>query len=183
MNALRGAIAAATVVACAAFTGPRGKPATAQYEAPRQGSGASERQRAPASEREPKVRERTPPPRTIVPPEGQQQNPALREECSWLGQRIVSLLFRDDPMTGNDFMPFYTRFRCPEEHLDKAFACVVKGGAAENDVLADRIAVCWTDPGQLPSAEAPASEKSPREPGGSGVQAPIVPKPGDSGPK
>ena len=183
MNTLRVAIAATAVVVCAAFTGPRGNPATAQYEAPRQGEGAGERQRAPASEREQKIRDRTPPPRTIVPPEGQQQNPALREECSWLGQRIVSLLFRDDPMTGNDFMPFYTRFKCPEEHLDNAFACVVKSGAAENDVLADRIAQCWTDPARLPSAEAPASEKSPREPGASGAQAPAVTKPGDSGPK
>jgi hypothetical protein len=183
MNALRVAIAVAAVVVCAAFTGPSGSLVTAQYEAPWQREGAGERQRAPVSEREQKTRERTPPPRPIVPPEGQQQNPALREECSWLGQRIVSLLFRDDPMTGNDFLPFYTRFKCPEEHLNKAFACVVRSGTAENDVLADRIAQCWTDPAQQPSAAPPASEKNSHEPGASGVQAPAVTKPADSGPK
>jgi hypothetical protein len=182
MNALRVAMAVAAMVVGTGFAGSSENSVMAQYEPPRQGEGAGERQRAPGSEREPKIRDRTPPPRTIVPPEGQQQNPALREECSWLGQRIVSLLFRDDPTTGNDFMPFYTRFKCPEEHLDDAFACVVRSGAAENDVLADRIAQCWTDPTRLPS-EAPASEKSPREPGASPIPAPTVPKPGYSTPK
>jgi hypothetical protein len=187
MNPLQVAIAAAAMVACVAFTGPSGNVVTAQYESRQQGEGAGERERSPASEREQKARERTPPPRAIVPPEGQQENPALREECSWLGQRIVSLLFRDDPTTGNDFLPFYTRFKCPEEHLNKAFACVVRSGTAENDVLADRIAQCWTDPGtdtaQQPSAVPPAIEKSPHEPGASGVQIPSVTKPAESGPK
>ncbi len=113
---------------------------------------ASDRDHSGAGDRDTKSRERTPPPRPIVPPAGQQENPALRAECAWLGQRIVSLLFRDDPMTGNDFMPFFTRFGCPEAHLTQAFACVVNAGSLENDALADRIALCWTDPSQKPVA-------------------------------
>ena len=120
---------------------------------------------APSSDREPRIKERTPPPRPIVPPEGQQQNPALREDCAWLGQRIVSLLLRDDPMTGNDFVPFYQRFGCPPEHLSKAFGCVVECGSAENDVLADRVAQCWTDPATPAGAGGRRREDArPRQP-------------------
>ena len=119
--------------------------------------------KAPSSERESRTKERTPPPRPIVPPEGQQQNPALREDCAWLGQRIVSLLVRDDPMTGNDFVPFYQRFGCPQEHLSKAFGCVVGFGSAENEALADRVAQCWTDPAVRPVAPV-ESAKKPAEP-------------------
>ncbi|MBK8208574.1 MAG: hypothetical protein IPK78_00055 [Rhodospirillales bacterium] len=115
--------------------------------------------KAPAAEREPRVKERTPPPRPIVPPEGQQQNPALREDCAWIGQRIVSLLVRDDPMTGNDFVPFYQRFNCPPEHLSRAFACVVDLGSAENEALAERVAQCWTDPAMRPAHPAEAEPK------------------------
>lgn len=122
-----------------------------------------------SADRESRVKERTPPPRPIVPPEGQQQNPALREDCAWIGQRIVSLLVRDDPMTGNDFVPFYQRFNCPPEHLSRAFACVVSAGSSENEVLAERVAQCWTDPERKPAAAEPAKpaaepEKKPEEP-------------------
>ncbi|MFO1146314.1 MAG: hypothetical protein U1E33_07135 [Rhodospirillales bacterium] len=117
-----------------------------------------------SADRDSRVKERTPPPRPIVPPEGQQQNPALREDCAWIGQRIVSLLVRDDPMTGNDFVPFYQRFGCPPEHLSKAFGCVVAAGSGENDVLAERVAQCWTDPERRPApveAEKKTEEPAP----------------------
>lgn len=178
MNARRVAIAAAALVVCLGFAGFGGLSARAQYSLPQDrgsvGSGG-ERTRA-APDREQKGRERTPPPRPIVPPEGQQQNPALREECAWVGQRIVGLLFRDDPMTGTDFLPFYTRFHCPEDHLHKAFACVVRSGALENEVLADRIAQCWVDPAhQLPATAGRkgGSETAP------GSLAPPVTKPAE----
>lgn len=81
-------------------------------------------------------------------------------ECAWVGKRIVSLLTRDDAMTAGDFMPFYLRFGCPEAHVGKSFGCVVRNGeSAPNDVLADRIEKCWTDPdARFPklSAEQPA---------------------------
>ena len=181
MNVLRVAIAAAALVLCLGMTGPVGNLASAQYRAQpdkRSADGVTEPQRA-TPEREQKVRERTPPPRPIVPPEGQQQNPALREECAWLGQRIVGLLFRDDPVTGTDFLPFYTRFGCPEDHLHKSFACAVKSGTLENEVLADRIAQCWTDPAP-PPVPADAGEKGSRAPA---APSPPVPKPADSRPK
>jgi hypothetical protein len=164
----------ALAVLCASG-GPSVDSAKAQY--PTEPEITGERQRPPV-EREQRMRERTPLPRPIVAPEGQQTSPALREECAWLGQRIVSLLFRDDPMTGNDFLPFYTRFECPEEHLTKAFACVVRNGAADNDVLADRIAECWADPTHPPT---PASGSA-KNHGDSATHAvPPITKPADGG--
>jgi hypothetical protein len=185
MNALRVAIAAAAMVVCIGYNGPAINRASAQYQAPQEkgARGQETEQQRLMIERQQKVRERTPPPRTIVRPEGQQQNPALREECAWVGQRIVGLLFRDDPATGTDFLPFYTRFDCPADHLHKAFACVVKSGALENEVLADRIAQCWADPAQLP-VSTQAGDKESSDPAVSPQgSAPTVTKPADSGPK
>jgi hypothetical protein len=156
MISLRVALAAAVLLACAGIAEASDRFVLAQYDAV--GAPPAEGDRTAPPQREPKAKERTPPPRPIVRPAGQQLNPALREECAWVGQRIVSLLFRDDPMTGNDFFPFYTRFGCPEAHLTQAFGCVVRGGSLENDGLADRIAVCWTDPLQRPPADAAASD-------------------------
>lgn len=161
MIALRVALATAVLIMCAGISTAADLPNRAQNLI----VVAAERDRPTASEREEKGR--TPPPRPIVPPAGQQENPALRAECAWVGQRIVSLLFRDDPMTGNDFIPFYTRFGCPEAHLTQSFACVVKAGSLENEALADRIALCWTDPTQQPTVaktgEAKPDESKPAE--------------------
>jgi hypothetical protein len=155
MNASRVAWAMAALVLCAtcdvAIAGQR---IDVQYRAPDPGDARTDA---------PRGRERTPLPRPIVPPEGQQENPALREECAWLGQRIVSLLFRDDPAAGNDFIPFYRRFNCPPEHISKAFGCVVSSGSAENDVLAERVALCWTDPAQRPAKAVPAADAAEKE--------------------
>ena len=159
---LRVALATTAMLLCVTIGAAAAAIVDVQYRTPAEQSAPVE-PKAPSSEREPRTKERTPPPRPIVPPEGQQQNPALREDCAWLGQRIVSLLVRDDPMTGNDFVPFYQRFGCPEEHLSKAFGCVVGFGSAENEALADRVAQCWTDPAVRPAAPA-ESVKKPVEP-------------------
>lgn len=146
-----------------------------QYRTPAEPTSSGEA-RVPSSEREPRVKERTPPPRPIVPPEGQQENPALREDCAWLGQRIVGLLVRDDAMTGNDFVPFYQRFGCPQEHLSKAFACVVGFGIAENEALADRVAQCWTDPAKKPRLAVPAKKPGESTDGSKGAAEPTADK-------
>lgn len=164
MNASRVAWAMAALVLCADVgVAYGGQPIEVQYRAAEQGDTRSEA---------PRGRDRTPLPRPIVPPEGQQENPALREECAWLGQRIVSLLFRDDPAAGNDFIPFYQRFNCPPEHISKAFGCVVNSGSAENDVLADRVAVCWTDPAQRPAKAPPPAEAGEKDGGAKDAPAP-----------
>lgn len=163
---LRVASATIVILLCIRAGGASAAFWEAQYRAPAEQATSGET-RATSSEREPRAKERTPPPRPIVPPEGQQQNPALREDCAWLGQRIVSLLVRDDAMTGNDFVPFYQRFGCPEEHLSKAFGCVVGFGIAENEALADRVAQCWTDPATKPRVAPPAPKPSPQPTDGS----------------
>ncbi len=163
---LRVASATIVILLCVKAGGASAAFWEAQYRAPTDQATSGET-RSSGPEREPRAKERTPPPRPIVPPEGQQQNPALREDCAWLGQRIVSLLVRDDAMTGNDFVPFYQRFGCPEEHLSKAFGCVVGFGIAENEALADRVAQCWTDPATKPRVASPAPKPSPQPTDGS----------------
>jgi hypothetical protein len=70
-------------------------------------------------------------------------------ECVWTGQRIASLLWRDDVGTASRYMDLYKQFDCSPEHLKLAFRCVVKQGpinlkAAED--LASRVRKCWLSP-------------------------------------
>jgi hypothetical protein len=74
-------------------------------------------------------------------------DPALSDQCTWIGKRIISLLVRDDPVTANDFSPFYVRFGCPEARLNKAFGCLVANlMTIENNALADQADECWRNP-------------------------------------
>lgn len=83
------------------------------------------------------------------------RGPAYKEECVWVGKRVVSLLARDDAMAAGDFMPFYRQFGCPEDHLTRAFGCAVATtDPSENEALADRIDQCWDDPNAAVSAPA-----------------------------
>jgi hypothetical protein len=70
-------------------------------------------------------------------------------ECVWTGQRIASLLWRDDLGTASRYMDLYKQFDCSPDHLKLAFRCVVKQGpidlkAAED--LASRVHKCWLSP-------------------------------------
>jgi hypothetical protein len=104
--------------------------------------------------------------------ESRDGEPAQAAECAWLGKRVISLLVRDDAMGAGDFIPFYLRFGCPEEHVGKGFACVVRNGeATPNDVLGERIEKCWADPKVVFPRIAPASppaEPQPAAPKGPG---------------
>lgn len=81
------------------------------------------------------------------PPEARDGEEPMAAECAFVGKRIVSLLVRDDAMAAGDFVPFYLRFHCPEDRLGKAFGCIVRTGeATPNEVLADRIDQCWSNP-------------------------------------
>lgn len=90
------------------------------------------------------------PRRRAVPPEGDGGAPegsAQTDQCAWIGKRIVGLLVRDDAMGANDFIPFYQRFQCPEDHLSKAFGCVVANlPTIENNAIGDQLDECWRDP-------------------------------------
>jgi hypothetical protein len=74
-------------------------------------------------------------------------DPANSDQCAWIGQRIISLLIRDDAMAAGDFSPFYVKFGCSEEHLGLAFGCLAANLVpAENGALADQAEECWRDP-------------------------------------
>ncbi|BCJ90935.1 hypothetical protein IZ6_16700 [Terrihabitans soli] len=75
-------------------------------------------------------------------------NPALRAECAWTGQRIVSLLWRDDVNTAREQSRFYEMFGCPAEHLPVAFRCVIEQSESQPDQndLNARVYGCWMSP-------------------------------------
>lgn len=100
---------------------------------------------APAAPAAPAANPNAPPP--IAPP-GQANGPARLPECMWLGQRVVSLLWRDDVNTAREQVRFYDRFGCPGDHLKEAFRCVIRQSEnqpQQTDINA-RIFGCWMSP-------------------------------------
>lgn len=143
----------------AAQTAGGDKPAaTAQY-------GETGQPRSAAKDAEPAPRRKPSPPVAGQASRG----PSFKEECVWVGKRIVSLLSRDDAMAANDFIPFYAQFGCPGDHLARAFGCVVTNtDPSENEALADRIDACWDDPKaalaqQATPAESKLGDEQPKE--------------------
>jgi hypothetical protein len=74
--------------------------------------------------------------------------PAHRAECAWTGQRIVSLLWRDDVNTAREQSRFYEMFGCPAAYLPLAFRCVIEQSQTqpENADLNARVYSCWMAP-------------------------------------
>jgi hypothetical protein len=76
------------------------------------------------------------------------EQPERRAECAWIGQRILSLLWRDDVNTATAQTRFYETFGCPAEHLPVAFRCVIEQSEnqpEQNDLNA-RVYACWMAP-------------------------------------
>lgn len=81
-------------------------------------------------------------------------------ECSWAGERILSLLWRDDIRTASDYLDLYDRFDCPSEHVPMAFRCLVKVGVSPEQGdpgLPTRARACWGDPALDPASLQPAA--------------------------
>lgn len=94
-------------------------------------------------------------------------------ECRWAGERILSLLWRDDIRTATDFIDLYDRFDCPSEHIPVAFRCLVAVGVSPEQGdpgLPTRANACWANPGLDPAtlqpAAAPAAEGGEAQPAG-----------------
>lgn len=84
-------------------------------------------------------------------------------ECTWAGERILSLLWRDDIRTATDFIDLYDRFDCPSEHIPAAFRCLVKVGVSPEQGdpgLPTRANACWANPAVDPASLQPAAEPS-----------------------
>jgi hypothetical protein len=81
--------------------------------------------------------------------------PSRRAECAWTGQRIVSLLWRDDVNTAREQSRFYEMFGCPSGHLPLAFRCVIEQSQTQPDQadLNARVYSCWMDPEQRDTQE------------------------------
>ncbi len=77
--------------------------------------------------------------------------PAGRGECTWLGERAVGLMWKDDLDTAFRHLDLYDRFGCPGEHIQISFRCVVRQGNVQKDpkvaaLFDDRVHACWMDP-------------------------------------
>lgn len=102
-------------------------------------------------------------------------------ECAWAGERILSLLWRDDIRTASDYLDLYDRFDCPSEHVPTAFRCLVKVGVSPEQGdpgLPTRARACWVDPALDPAslqAAAPAAE------GGEGQGGDAAAEPAEQG--
>jgi hypothetical protein len=81
--------------------------------------------------------------------------PSRRAECAWTGQRIVSLLWRDDVNTAREQSRFYELFGCPANHLPLAFRCVIEQSQTQPDQndLNARVYSCWMEPEQRDTQE------------------------------
>ena len=91
--------------------------------------------------------------------------PAGRGECTWLGERAVGLMWKDDLDTAFRHLELYDRFGCPGEHIQVSFRCVVRQGDVQKDQKFDeRVSACWTDPTR-PAEPASPPTASAEKPG------------------
>lgn len=74
--------------------------------------------------------------------------PERKAECLWTGQRIVTLLLRDDINTAREHLNFYDRFGCPKESITAAFRCSILQGERQPQQtdIAARVYGCWMSP-------------------------------------
>jgi hypothetical protein len=90
--------------------------------------------------------------------------PAARSECVWLGERAVSLMWRDDLDTAFRHLDLYDRFGCPGEHIQISFRCLARLGNPDpkaTDTFNARVHSCWINPALLAApANAAAAEKN-----------------------
>lgn len=77
-----------------------------------------------------------------------QNIPERRAECMWTGQRIVTLLSRDDINTAREHLNFYDRFGCPKDHITVAFRCAIRQAERqpEQTDISARVYGCWMSP-------------------------------------
>jgi hypothetical protein len=91
-------------------------------------------------------------------------SPNDRAECSWLGQRLVRVLLRDDLIAAEGFHTFFNTFDCPTEHLARAFGCTIPAAGVEDmRDLEKHAATCWKNPSatlQLTPPEKKEGEKN-----------------------
>jgi hypothetical protein len=91
---------------------------------------------------------------------------AALPECVRIGQRILSLAWRDDLDTAFRHLELYDRFGCPGAHIQTSFRCLVvqqassDPGGKDQEGLKKRAHACWISPlGPAPAtpvAAAPA---------------------------
>jgi hypothetical protein len=87
---------------------------------------------------------------------------AANPECMWLGQRFVSLLWRDDLDTAFRHLDLYDRFGCPSGHIQTTFRCVLRKTKIDpkaEGVLNAEVYNCWLKPDSEP-ATAPGTAAS-----------------------
>ncbi|HEY2137146.1 MAG TPA: beta-1-3, beta-1-6-glucan biosynthesis protein [Xanthobacteraceae bacterium] len=104
--------------------------------------------------------------------------PAGNEECVWLGERVINLLYRDDLDTAFRHLDLYDRFGCPGAHIQVSFRCLVRQDpidlkSAEN-ILEKRVRACWDTPAMTAASAPPPATPAAAAPA---PAAPATPAP------
>ena len=82
--------------------------------------------------------------------------------CTWVSQKALFAILREDIVSANDLMVLFDRFECPKLRLRQAFDCAVAQSSLQNaDALNAMINTCWEDPATpAPKSTSPASTPS-----------------------
>jgi hypothetical protein len=126
-------------------------PVSAQSQSPEQKS--EQQQSAEDKAREAQMREAQERAMRELDEASKLQKGAGLPECLWLGRRVTSLLWRDDPDAAKRFLDLYDRWGCPADHVKSAFRCLVRMGPIDQKApqkLAARVHMCWVHPDSKP---------------------------------
>ncbi len=111
------------------------------------------------------------PSKSIVPKTKPAKKPAPKTdpgppECMRVGQRVIAALARDDSGAARQFYDFYTAFKCPPQHLPRAFGCLVALQTTNPSLASpspEHVTQCWEDPSTVPVVQPPPPATAPDE--------------------
>ncbi len=67
--------------------------------------------------------------------------------CTWISQKTLFAILREDIVSANDLMVLFDRFECPKLRLRQAFDCAVAQSPSQSaEAVNAMIDACWEDP-------------------------------------
>jgi hypothetical protein len=94
--------------------------------------------------------------------------------CTWIGNKILMSIIREDIVAANEMTTLYERFDCPKVHLRQSFDCAVTGSVPEKpELVTARITACWLDP--VTAATAASSTTLPNPTPATPAKTPTAP--------
>jgi hypothetical protein len=67
--------------------------------------------------------------------------------CTWIAQKTLFAILREDIVSANDLMVLFDRFECPKLRLRQAFDCAATQSSSQSaEATNAAIDACWEDP-------------------------------------